>query len=98
MEEVLSRFPYIGEEIFVSLDKKSLENCKKVCRTWKNFICNPKQKFMWVENIRLHEKMCYSKLLRDHHKKHSIRKFHQWHKAKMEPSQISRFKKIFKDA
>ena len=29
MEEVLSRFHLIGEEIFESLDKKSLETAKK---------------------------------------------------------------------
>ena len=52
MEEVLLRFHYIGDEIFYSLDEKSLENCKKVCRTWKNFIANPNKKFIWIQIIK----------------------------------------------
>ena len=55
MEEVLSRFPLIGEEIFVSLDEGSLKNCKKVCKTWKNFIEDPNQNFMWIQSIQEHE-------------------------------------------
>ena len=52
MEEVLLRFPYVGEEIFDLLDEKSLENCKSVCKTWKNFIEHPNQKFFWIQIIR----------------------------------------------
>ena len=55
MEEVLSRFQHIGEEIFESLDEESLEICKNVCRTWKNFIADPNRKFMWIQIIRTHE-------------------------------------------
>ena len=56
MEEVLLRFHYIGEEIFDSLDDKSFEKCKKVSRSWKNFIGNPHQKFLWIKTIKVHEK------------------------------------------
>ena len=52
MEDVLLRFPQIGEEIFDSLDEESLENCKKVCRIWKNFIEDPNQKFKWIQAIK----------------------------------------------
>ena len=55
MEEVILRFHYIGEEIFDSLDEVSLEKSKKVCRTWKNFISNPNQKFKWIQIIKAHE-------------------------------------------
>ena len=55
MEEVLLRFHYIGEEIFDLLDEESLEISKKVCRSWNNFIADPKQKFMWIQIIKAHE-------------------------------------------
>ena len=54
MEEVLLRFPKIGEEIFDSIDEESLENSKKVCRFWKNFIEDPNQKLIWIQAIKLH--------------------------------------------
>ena len=56
MEEVLLRFPHIGEKIFESLDKKSFENCGKVCKPWKNFIEHPNQKFKWIKIIKSYEK------------------------------------------
>ena len=56
MEEVLLRFPHIGEAGFDCLDEKSLENCRKVCRTWKNFIEDPNQKLLWIQMIKKHEK------------------------------------------
>ena len=59
MEEVLLRFHHIAEEIFDSLDGRSLKNCKKACRTWKNFICDPNQKFMWIQIIKAHEESAY---------------------------------------
>ena len=55
MEEVLSRFSHLGEEIFDSLDEDSLENCKKVYWTWKNFIEDPNQKFLWIQRIKAYE-------------------------------------------
>ena len=56
MEDVLLRFPYIGEKMFALLDEKSLDNCRKVCKTWKCFIEDPSQKFKWIEIIKGHEK------------------------------------------
>ena len=56
MEEVLPRFPHIGEEIFESLEEKSIATCRRVCRTWKNFIEDPNHKFLWIQIIRAHEK------------------------------------------
>ena len=38
MEEVNIRFQHISEQIFGYLGNESLANCKKVCRTWNNFI------------------------------------------------------------
>ena len=55
MEEVLLRFPQIGENIFEFLDEKSLENGRKVCKSWKNFIESPNQKFRWIKIIKKHE-------------------------------------------
>ena len=56
MEEVILRFPQIGETIFDLLDEKSLENCKNVCQTWKNFIEDPNLKLMWIQALKVHEK------------------------------------------
>ena len=56
MEEVLLRFPHIGEGIFESLDEKSIETCRRLCRTWKNFIEDPNHKLLWIQIIKDHEK------------------------------------------
>ena len=56
MEEVLFKFPHIKEEIFDLLDAKSLKNCTSVCKTWKNFLEDPNQKFMWIKIIKEYEK------------------------------------------
>ena len=56
MEEVLLRFSDIGEAILDLLNEKSLQNCKKVDRAWKNFIESPNQKFLWIQIIKKHEK------------------------------------------
>ena len=61
MEEVLLRFPYIGEEIFDRLDEKSLGLCKKVCKSWKKFIEHPNQKFMWIQIIKRYEEKAFLK-------------------------------------
>ena len=42
MEEVFSRFPHLSEDIFGALDYKSLENCKLVGKSWRNYMYNPK--------------------------------------------------------
>ena len=56
MEEVLIRFPQIGEKIFNFLDEKSLQNCKRVTKTWKNFIEDPSQKLLCIRFIKNYEK------------------------------------------
>ena len=38
MDEVLSRFPHLGEQIFRSLDFENLSNCTRVSKCWGNFI------------------------------------------------------------
>ena len=50
LKEVLLRFPHIGEKIFNSLDNKGLVKCKRICRTWSNFIED--QKFSWIRIFR----------------------------------------------
>ena len=42
MNEVLWRFPHIGEHIFKKLRNKDLVKCKNVSRSWYNFITNEK--------------------------------------------------------
>ena len=50
MEEILRRFPHIGEQIFEELDNKSLAKCRQADRSWKTFIDD--QKFPWIRKIR----------------------------------------------
>ena len=54
MEEVLIRFPHLGENIFQNLDSKSLIKCKEVKRTWKNLIkvdkCSYFRVIQWYTN------------------------------------------------
>ena len=42
MEEVLLRFPHIGEKTFKKLSNKNLAKCKTVSKTWNKFITNEK--------------------------------------------------------
>ena len=49
MEEVLSRFPLLGENIFDSLKGKELFNCRKICKNWNSFI--ESKKFYWIQVI-----------------------------------------------
>ena len=48
MEEVLSRFPHLGEKIFQKLDSKSLIECKEANRTFKNFLKVEKSSYFRV--------------------------------------------------
>ena len=48
MEEVLTRFPYLGENILQKLDSKSLIECKEVNRTFKNFMKVEKSSYLHV--------------------------------------------------
>ena len=38
MEEIILRFPHIGEQIFKLLDDKSLAESREVSRSWQQFI------------------------------------------------------------
>ena len=61
MEEILQRFSHLGETIFDLLDEKYLNFCKKVSRSWKNFIDDPNKKFHWIQIIKEHERNIYIK-------------------------------------
>ena len=53
MEEVLWRFPHIGEQIFKNLSNKNLVKCKLVNKSWYHFINNQKfyQQRIYYENL-----------------------------------------------
>ena len=42
MEEVISRFSHLSENIFNSLDNKSIANSMIVSKFWKNYLKNQK--------------------------------------------------------
>ena len=48
MEEVLTRFPHLGENILQKLDSKSLIECKEVNRTFKNLMKDEKSAYFHV--------------------------------------------------
>ena len=48
MEQVLARFPHLGDKIFQNLDSHSLMRCKEVSRTWKNFMKVKKSSYLRV--------------------------------------------------
>ena len=48
MEEVLARFPHLGDKIFQSLDPHSLIKCKEVSRTWEDFMKVAKSSYLRV--------------------------------------------------
>ena len=42
MEDMLWKFPHIGQNIFKKLSNKNLAKCRAVTRTWEHFINNEK--------------------------------------------------------
>ena len=42
MEEILCRFPHLGQRIFAELDDLSLAKSRETTRSWLHFICNEK--------------------------------------------------------
>ena len=50
MEEVISRFSHLSENIFNSLDNNSIANSMKVSKFWKNYLKN--QKFVQIRKIK----------------------------------------------
>ena len=49
MEEVLLRFPHIGEQIFEELGDQNLIQCLSVSRKWRNLLEDCK--FLWIRMI-----------------------------------------------
>ena len=49
MECVISRFPYLAEQIFQKLNDQDLTKCLKLSRSWKKFIEH--EKFYWIRII-----------------------------------------------
>ena len=45
MEEVLLRFPHLGQKIFDQLDQESLKNCTEVNPSWRKYIVDEKIHF-----------------------------------------------------
>ena len=50
----LQRFPPIFEIIFNDLDNTGLANCRKVCKTWQDFIDS--KKFFWTRRIEMYDR------------------------------------------
>ena len=42
MEDMLWKFPHVGQQIFKKLSNKNLAKSKKLAKSWKNFITNEK--------------------------------------------------------
>ena len=51
MEEIVLRFPHIGQQIFEKLDDQCLVKCRKVQKSWKDFISN--EKIACFRNIKM---------------------------------------------
>ena len=49
MENILARFPDVGETVLGQVDDKSLVLCRGVSRIWKNF--TDQQKTIWIRKI-----------------------------------------------
>ena len=52
MNEVLTRFPHVGEQIFANLDDQNLTKCREVCDPWMTFLDS--EKFIWTRIILSH--------------------------------------------
>ena len=52
MDEVLTRFPHVGEQIFANLDDQNLAKCREVCDPWMTFLDN--EKLIWIRIIMSH--------------------------------------------
>ena len=54
MENILTLFPHVGENIFKNLNNKELVRCREVNKTWKDFIDN--NRLIWTRIIQAHTK------------------------------------------
>ena len=52
VEELLTRFPHIGEQIFANLDDQNLTKCREVCDSWMMFL--EVEKLIWKRIILSH--------------------------------------------
>ena len=57
MEEVLLRFPHLGDRIFKILSNNGLIQCKMVSKTWYHFITNEKFYKHWKDIFRVVKKL-----------------------------------------
>ena len=55
VEEIILRFPHLGESIFEQLDNESLAKSREVCDFWKIFIDD--QKLPWIRMIKSYIKL-----------------------------------------
>ena len=60
MDELLSRFPDIAEDIFESLDDESLVRCKEASRSISSFMEEDNKFWMRIIRKYLHNQDCYS--------------------------------------
>ena len=49
IEEILTRFPHIGEQIFANLNDQNLTKCREVCDSWRTFLDG--EKLIWTRII-----------------------------------------------
>ena len=49
MEDLITRFQHISEQIFEQLDNKSLTTCRKVSKSWQKFVDN--KNFAWIRIV-----------------------------------------------
>ena len=54
MENILLRFPVIGQEIFKQVNNPNLTKCKEVCHSWGYFLNNTR--LVWLRIIQKYEK------------------------------------------
>ena len=52
IEEMLTRFPHIGEQIFANLDDQNLTKCREVCDPWMTFLDS--ERLIWTRVILSH--------------------------------------------
>ena len=62
MEEVIWRFPHIGDQIFVELGDSSLARCRETNRLWQDFITNEKFYKKRIQEMIDEEKESYEEL------------------------------------
>ena len=49
MDEIIARFPHIGDQIYTELDNQTLTRCRQVCDSWRTFLDS--EKLIWARSI-----------------------------------------------